>query len=161
MLKAINEKLAQVEFLLIGIDLLAMTALAFLQVLSRYVFKTSYPWLEEGVRFLMFWLTYLGVPLLIYKSNNVVIDFVPDLVREKAGFDITPVLDLAVLCFTVYFLVQTATFLQSTVFYAQKSQVMSLPMVAVYSVFAIGNGLAIFHACSNFVFRFQKWRKDP
>ena len=159
MLKALNEKLAQLESILIGVDLLAMTALAFLQVLSRYVFKTSYPWLEEMVRFLMFWLTYLGVPLLIYKSNNVTIDFVPELIHGKCRIDITPVLNLAVLIFTVYFLVQTAAFLQSTVFYDQRSQVMAMPMVIVYSVFAIGNGLAVFHSISNFIFQFQEWRK--
>lgn len=126
MLKTINEKLAKMESILIGLDLIIMTALAFLQVLSRYVFKNSYPWLEEVVRFLMFWLTYLGVPLLIYKSNNVSIDFVPEILREKCKIDIVPILNLAVLIFTVYFLIQTTIFLQSTIFYAQKSQVMEV-----------------------------------
>ena len=160
MLKRINDRLASVESVMIGFLILAMTALAFLQVLSRYVIKVSYPWLEEAVRFMMFWLTYMGVPLLIYKSGNINIDFFPEVVQKKLRLDITPALELIVLVFTVIFLKEIATFIQTTAFYEQKSQVMALPMTFVYSVFAIGNGLAIFHAISKFVFKFMDWRKS-
>ena len=160
MLKRINNRLASVESVMIGFLILAMTALAFLQVLSRYVIKVSYPWLEEAVRFMMFWLTYMGVPLLIYKSGNINIDFFPEVVQKKLRLDITPALELIVLVFTVIFLKEIATFIQTTAFYEQKSQVMALPMTFVYSVFAIGNGLAIFHAISKFVFKFMDWRKS-
>lgn len=160
MLKRINDRLASVESVMIGFLILAMTALAFLQVLSRYVLKVSYPWLEEAVRFMMFWLTYMGVPLLIYKSGNINIDFFPEIVQKKLRLDITPALELIVLVFTVIFLKEIATFIQTTAFYEQKSQVMALPMTFVYGVFAIGNGLAIFHAISKFVFKFMDWRKS-
>lgn len=160
MLRKINDTLASAESILIGVIILAMTALAFLQVLSRYVLKTSYPWLEEMVRFLMFWLTYMGVPLLIYKRGNVNIDMLPETVKEKLHFDITPILDLAVLLFTLFFLWEIAIFLSTTSFYNQRSQVMSLPMVQVYSVFAIGNVLAVFHAVSLYVFKLKEWRKN-
>ena len=160
MLKRINDRLASVESVMIGFLILAMTALAFLQVLSRYVIKVSYPWLEEAVRFMMFWLTYMGVPLLIYKSGNINIDFFPEVVQKKLRLDITPALELIVLVFTVIFLKEIATFIQTTAFYEQKSQVMALPMTFFYSVFAIGNGLAIFHAISKFVFKFMDWRKS-
>lgn len=160
MLRKINEKLAGAESVVIGIIMLAMTALAFLQVLSRYVLKTSYPWLEEAVRFLMFWLTYVGVPLLIYKSGNINIDMVAETLKKKWRIDIYPLLELSVLLFTLYFLKEIFAFIQTTAFYQQKSQVMALPMTAVYSVFAIGNVLAVFHAVSNFIFRFTEWRKN-
>lgn len=160
MLRKVNDILAGAEQFLIGLDILVMTAMAFLQVLSRYVFKTSYPWLEEAVRLLMFWLTYLGVPLLIYKSNNVAIDFIPEAVEKKFKFSFAPILNLIVLMFVLYFLSQTFTFLKTTMFYNQKSQVMSIPMVLVYSVFAIGNILAVFHSVSNFIFNFMDRRKN-
>lgn len=160
MLKRINDHLAKAEFCAIGVILLAMTALAFLQVLSRYILKTSYPWLEEAVRFLMFWLTYIGVPLLIYKSGNIHIDFIPELLRDKLKIDITPIIDLAVLIFMLYFLKQATIFIQATAFYAQKSQVMSLPMQYIYSVFVIGNTLAVFHAVSTYILKIMEWRKN-
>lgn len=156
MLRKINEMLAKAENGAIAVLLLAMTALAFLQVLSRHITKTSYPWLEEVVRFMMFWLTYMGLPLLIYKSGNINIDFIPELIKGKLHIDIYPILELLVLLFTLFFLKEVATFLQTTTFYQQKSQVMGMSMTLVYSVFAIGNVLAVFHSVSNFVFRMQE-----
>lgn len=158
MLRKINDKLAAAESVFIGIVILAMTALAFLQVLSRYVMKTSYPWLEEVVKFMMFWMTYIGLPLLIYKSGNINIDFFPELCKKKLHFDITPILDFVILVFTLFFLKEIFEFLKTTEFYHQKSQVMSLSMTFIYSVFAIGNILAVFHSVSNFVFRIADWR---
>lgn len=160
MLRKINDALAKAENVSIAILLLAMTALAFLQVLSRYILKTSYPWLEEVVRFMMFWLTYMGVPLLVYKSENINIDFIPEIIKRKLHFDIYPILELMILAFILLFLKETAVFLKTTEFYHQKSQVMAAPMTFIYSVFAIGNGLAVFHAISNFVFRLTERRKE-
>ena len=160
MLRKINDNLAKGESIAIGILMLAMTALAFLQVLSRYVLKTSYPWLEEVVKFMMFWMTYLGVPLLIYKGGNINIDFIPGLIKKVFHIDITPLINLIVLIFILVFLKETGVFLKTTAFYQQKSQVMAIPMTFVYSVFAIGNILAVFHSISNFIFRVQDWRKQ-
>lgn len=158
MLEKINQGLERMESAVIGVILLAMTLLAFTQVLSRYIIHVSFPWLEEAVRFLMFWLCYMGVALLARKSANINIDVLPDFLKKKFHLNIEPLIQLGVLAFTLIFLWYAAVFLSTTHFYAQKSQVMSLPMEWVYSVFVIGNGLAVFHLISNLIAGFKEWR---
>lgn len=160
MLEKVNTFFEKLESNCIGWILIAMSLLAFTQVVSRYVTHTSLPWLEESVRFLMFWLCYMGVPLLICRASNITIDILPDQLKKRFHINIFPAIDFVVFLFTLVFLRFTWQFLMTASRYAQKSEVMNLPMVLVYSIFLIGNVLAVFHMIFHLISTFHKRRAE-
>jgi TRAP-type C4-dicarboxylate transport system permease small subunit len=54
---------------------MAMTGLAILQVVLRYVFTASLIWVEEVSVIIMLWMTWLGVTVLWLTQSHIAVDF--------------------------------------------------------------------------------------
>lgn len=67
---------------LLGLSVMAITVLVFIQVLSRYVFKTSLKGVEEVPVFLMIICVYLASGLLAKDNKHIKIDMVQLFVKN-------------------------------------------------------------------------------
>lgn len=73
----IDRRLLQFNRLLMMGALAAMTAIVFASVTIRFVSDYSIPWAEEVARYLMVWLTFLGVGPVLRYGGHVAIDSLP------------------------------------------------------------------------------------
>jgi C4-dicarboxylate transporter, DctQ subunit len=75
---------------IIGVGLLTSVILVFLNVILRYVFKSSSTWIEEAVRYLIIWVTFIGSAVCFRKSSHMGIDLIFSLTkgRVKKGIEI-------------------------------------------------------------------------
>lgn len=82
--------LEKIEENLIGIGLLASILLVFVNVVLRYVFKSSSTWIEEVVRYLIIWVTFIGSAICFRKGSHMGIDLIFSLTkgRVKKGIEI-------------------------------------------------------------------------
>ena len=82
--------LEKIEEHIIGIGLLASILLVFANVVLRYIFKSSSTWIEEVVRYLIIWVTFIGSAICFRKGSHMGIDLIFSLTkgRVKKGIEI-------------------------------------------------------------------------
>ncbi|PIE54408.1 MAG: C4-dicarboxylate ABC transporter substrate-binding protein [Dethiosulfovibrio peptidovorans] len=51
--------------------LVAMVVIVFLQVLFRFVIRSSLPWSEEAARYILVWLSFLGASIAVRRHGHV------------------------------------------------------------------------------------------
>lgn len=79
-LKFLNE----IEDNFCAIVLAIMTVLAFINVIARYVFLASFPWVEELNRLGLVILTYIGAATALKKHAHLGLSIVTDVLPKKA-----------------------------------------------------------------------------
>lgn len=82
-MKRINNVIRKFESLTVAIGLLGITALIFLNVLLRYIFKNSFTWAEELSRYLLVWITFIGGSLAVRDNVHVNMDLLLNNINIK------------------------------------------------------------------------------
>lgn len=123
-----------------------MTVTVFLQVGSRYWLPTPVTWSEELAKFLLMWISYLGIASVFYYGKQIRIDLVDHFLpaRVKKWVDLI-VTDVAGLVFCIFFLNYLTQFMQRQLQFQQKSPVMGIPMYVTLIPFFLGAVIAGFH----------------
>lgn len=73
--------LAEVEAYITAIVLAAMVSINLLEIISRYIFKHSFMWVQELSLFMVCWLVYLGAAYIYCSSELLKVDFLYDKTR--------------------------------------------------------------------------------
>lgn len=81
---------------------IAFATLLALQVGLRHLSDTPLFWVEELCRFLLIWLTFMGSALAWGRRGHISIDFVLDLVGDRAVAGILVAVDVIMLGFAVW-----------------------------------------------------------
>ncbi|GLO62691.1 hypothetical protein MACH09_31990 [Vibrio sp. MACH09] len=77
-LNKINAPIANFAAQVSGILLLVMTVIVLLQVGCRYILNIPLSWTDESSRFLMIYMTYLCLPIVYLRDQNIAMTFVTD-----------------------------------------------------------------------------------
>jgi TRAP-type C4-dicarboxylate transport system permease small subunit len=131
----------KINELLCIIALTIMVILVFSQVLGRYVFGWSVSWGEELTRFLLVWISFLGVALAAKKRANINIDAFVNLLHGKAKIAVDVLGDNLNLAFWVYVGLSGISMLTQNG--DQSSPAMQVPMSVIYIAIPVC-GLLIF-----------------
>lgn len=145
----INGTIVRLEGRLIAVLLVCMSVLAVLQVITRYVFVYSILWLEELTRYMMVWLTLIGASVALSQNDNIRIDVLPLIFRQKLGVNFYPLINCVELAFSLVAAWYSLELVLYTNQSGQLSPAMRLPMACVYSSFLAGSLLMIFHSVVN------------
>ena len=84
--------------------LVAMSAIVFGNVITRYLLNTTWGWYEEVSRFLLIWIVFLGAVVAMIRSDHLGIDllplvFSPRVCRAMAVLtDVLVLVALAIMC---------------------------------------------------------------
>lgn len=144
MIHKINNILLELEKKSIAVVLIIMVILSFTQVVSRYVFKFSFPWIEETTRYLMIWLTYIGTAYVCAINQHISVDILPEYLKKKQiKYDVF--INLVILVFTIIFFVICMKFLSQGIASGQLTPATQIPKWTMHCSMAIGSVLAIFH----------------
>ncbi|MBM7715893.1 TRAP transporter small permease [Siminovitchia sp. FSL H7-0308] len=64
--------------------LVIMTVIMFVEVVARYIFGTSFMWIEELTRYLFIWLTFTGAAYVTATQSHIKVDATLALFPKKA-----------------------------------------------------------------------------
>ena len=81
-LKKINAPIANITAQFSGILLLIMTVIVLLQVGCRYILNIPLSWTDETSRFMMIYMTYLCLPIVYLRDQNIAMTFVTDKFKD-------------------------------------------------------------------------------
>ena len=155
----LDKKIAKCEATIIGVLLLVMSAVAFIQVLTRYCFFYSIVWSEEVTRYCMIWMTFIGTAFAVSKQEHINIDMMSTWLKAKTGFDIRHILNIFIFIFALFCVYYGWNLVISTQASGQLTPALRIPMYWVYLVMEFSLALTAFHALVR-VIDFSVSKKD-
>ncbi len=78
-----NKSIFAIEGLFCVLLLVIMTVIMFIEVVGRYVFGTSFMWIEELTRYLFIWLTFISAAYVTATQSHIKIEAALGLFPEK------------------------------------------------------------------------------
>ncbi|KKM09067.1 hypothetical protein SY88_20670 [Clostridiales bacterium PH28_bin88] len=147
--------LAKGEGIFVGVLLVVMSLAAFVQVLTRYVFKIPLPWIEEFIRYLMIWMVFVGGGLAVTTKSHLAIDVMEVILPRKISRVVSVVIDLVVLVFAVIFGYMSYQFMSSQIQLGQVSPALQVSMGWVDAAMLAGGILIAIHTVERLVNQFK------
>jgi TRAP-type C4-dicarboxylate transport system permease small subunit len=127
--------------------LIAIAAVAFMQVVFRYVVRVSLDWSEELARFLFMWLAGLGAAYAFKTRSHFALTFVVDRFPRGARRLAAHAVVLVVCVLLVVFTYQAVKYTWSV-----RNQIapgMQISMAVPYSSAAVGGALMLYYVIRN------------
>ncbi len=159
LLETIDKRLSKAEAVMIGLLLLFMSAVAFLQVITRYCFFHSLVWSEEISRYCMVWLTFIGASLAVSKQEHINIDLFSKQLNNFCRFDFRLILNILILIFLVCCIFYGINLVISTYEGVQMTPAIGFPMFIVYLIVVLALIAAAFHAAVRIILFFSGEKK--
>lgn len=126
----------------IAVTLMAfMTIIIFIQVIMRYIFKSSLSWSEEIARYLFVWLAYLAIPYSIKLRKHVKIEAALYLFPKKLRPSVVIVGDIVTLCWSIFVICTSWILTQKLFGSGQTSPAIGIPMYVIYFAPCLGYAL--------------------
>lgn len=122
-----------------AILLFGMVVLIFLQIVSRLLLESSFPWTEEVARFMMIWLTFLGTAFAFQYGAHIGVEFFVEKFPKMLRAIVQVIVGIICLSFFVLLIVKGYELASGAL--VQTSPALNVPMGYVYSVIPISGVL--------------------
>lgn len=129
-----------------------------LQVVARFVLKTSMPWTEETARYALIWMTFLGSAFAAKRGTHIRVDILESLMK-KNGHYMRAVAFLIFFAFTVMMTIAGIKICMALAITPQYSTILKIPMMDVYLALPVGMGLTAFRIIQKMWRDFRKNRE--
>ncbi|MGE0718618.1 MAG: TRAP transporter small permease [Alphaproteobacteria bacterium] len=143
MLARIDSAVLALNRLLLMAALAAMAAIVFVNVALRYLTADSLVWAEEVARYLMIWLTFLGIGPVARVGGHIAIDNLQDALPAPAARVLRAAVMALLLAFCAFLVWVGVGFVERT--WIQTTPVMEIPFGLVATTMPIGFALALWH----------------
>jgi len=158
-METLFKKLRAVLYWISVTSMTVMLGLIFLQVVTRYIFGTTFEWSEELARFLFVWVVFLGSALIMGESGHLAVQILPTkLAGTTAGLLLEVFVNLCSYAFTLLLLVQGAK--MTSVMTFQVAPGLGIPMSLVYSIIPISAFLMLLYLLKDTVRIFNKFKEQ-
>lgn len=137
------KKLNKLEEFIIAILMLISSALVFINVILRQ-FSMGVPWTEELIRYLIIWITFLGMSTCVREGTHISIDAIPEMLKGKAKRFLEGAVYLLCIVFSVLMTWYSYVFLDKLSDAGQLSPALGVPMHYFYVVILISSFVIIF-----------------
>ena len=133
-MKTVSRFLASFETTFSQLLLVFLSVLLSIQIVNRYLFSTSFVWLEEIARVSFVWLVYFAVAGAARENRHIEIGVV-DLFVSPSGLKVIKLLaDILVIVFDLVIVWLGILLIWSTIQYGDRSPVTEIPMGFIYAV---------------------------
>lgn len=148
-MKSFNNFLSKIEQYFVGILLLAIAFLLFINVVLRF-FGSSLVWSEEVARYSIVWLTFIGSSVCVYKGAHIGVDAIMNVLSEKGKKILLLITILMSIVFTILFTYFSFVITKNVFTTNQVSSTIKVPMVYVYGAMPVGGILMLIRYIQEF-----------
>ena len=143
--------LERVEFLFLSGCMLIATLLLFVNVVLRYFFHSAIFWVEEVLRYLFVWITFIGAATCVRQKAHISLDTVVLVLPPRLQTPFLRFGNLVVIALSFFLTVYSTNFVLETKAGGQVSSTMgTFPMYIIYSCLPIGFFLIGVASCQDF-----------
>ncbi len=125
------------------ITIVGMTAIIFVQVVARVVFKWSSPAMEEAARFIMIWSIFIGAVVSAREDSHICMGSFVKTAKGEALFNV--ISKLVTFLFLCVFVKWSFDYARYSLQKEMNSIVLDVPMIVVHSCFLVTGTLMTFH----------------
>lgn len=143
MIDRLDRALVRVNQAILIALLAAMSVIVFANVALRFLTDESIVWAEEAARYMMIWLTFLGMGLVYRYGGHLAVDNLQDVLPSRAARWLRVVILVLVAVFGVMMMWIGANHVDRT--WIQTTPVLQLPFGLVYTAMPVGSLLLILH----------------
>lgn len=116
------------------------------QVFSRYILNAPSTFTDEMARFLLIWVSLLGVAYLTGQNQHIAIDILPQKLKPAARLKLGILINILIICFVFSVLVLGGSLLvYNTFIYMQLTPTLQIPMASIYLIAPICGVLIIYY----------------
>lgn len=144
-------KLRFVEDNVTAIIVLFATLLLFVNVIMRYVFRNSFYWAEELIRYILIWISFIGAAIAFRNESHFGVDLIFRVKSAAFAKAVRLINDIGcfVFCgFVCYYGLKMVTFNMGT---GQISPAMQIPLWQVYLIIPLSGFVSMFYIAANFI----------
>ncbi len=116
-------------------------AIAFVQVVSRFVLNHSLYWSEEMCRYMFVWMVFLGSGIGLLHRRHITIDVVPNLIPKAFKKYYNAAIDLIIIAFSVLVIAYGYGFAERGM--RQGSPAMQIPLGYIYYGIVVGGAVML------------------
>lgn len=130
----------EIEENCIGFFLLIMLFSVLLQIISRYIMRSPFPWTEELARYSYVWLTFIGVGFGIKNRNHITMTIFVEKLPIHLQHIVRLIVNIIIIVMLIYILPSNFLFAMRT---TRVSGALEIPMPFVYMGVIIGLVIAL------------------
>lgn len=135
----------RIEEAFVGICLLAVTIVLFVNIVLRFGFSANTNWAEEVIRYGMIWITFIGAAICFRRGLHVGIDFFLDYLSKKWGAIIALVVNLFSIVFMAFIFYYSIELVKFSIDSGQITPSLQIKMFYIYLAIPIGALLSLIH----------------
>ena len=135
--------LRNLEEIIVGTLVAAMSIIAVTNVIARYVFNSPIPWAEDFASCCFIWLVFFGALLCTKQKRHLVVDVVLIVLPARLRSIFRLVVDLFVLALMVLLVYYGSVLMQAT---TQRTMSLGIPKYYIYSVVPITAALGFLYS---------------
>lgn len=111
-----------------------LTVILSVQIVNRYIFSTSFVWLEEIARISFVWLIYFSVAAAARENDHIRVGIIDMFVSPKTLRWINYLADFLVIIFNIVIVWFGIQLIISSITYGDRTPVTDIPMGFIYAV---------------------------
>lgn len=134
---------SKIEEHICAIGLLSTIALVFANVVLRYIFKSSSSWVEEAVRYITIWFTFIGAAICFKRGTHMGIDLILTLTKGKVKKGIQLFGVITSILFMLFLLVYGIQLVIFTMKSGQISPALEIPLFWIFIGVPLGAFLSL------------------
>lgn len=142
--------------MIIGFGLISISVMIFINVICRYFFGFTIIWAEELSRYVVVWVTFIGVGACARYSDHITIDVfvnkLPPIGKKWILFIMKVIILVSAFALTYIGILSTYTLFVS----GNKSATIGFPIWLIYTSVPIGFALLIYHSIRGF----RNWKLE-
>lgn len=133
-----SARIVRVEEAIIGLMMLAITGVIFVNVIRRYFFDSGLSWAEEFSRYTVVWMTFVGASVCVYRGIHIVVDIWADRLGKWLDRGCVVLAHLISITFCLAMLVLGTRITLKVMLLSQKTIALGMPMWLVYAAIPVG-----------------------
>lgn len=147
--------LNKLEEYFLGISILIITGILFMNVVLRYLFNSSIEWAEEFTRYGVMWITFIGASVCIYKGAHLGIDTLISALEKRGIRFLTFLVYIVATIFSFLFFYLSLLMTIKIYETGQLSAVLRIPMFYVYAALPLSGLLMTLRFIQQIILEFQ------
>lgn len=144
------QKLNRLEEVIIAILMLISAVLVFINVFLRQL-SMGMPWTEELIRYMIIWITFLGMSACVREGSHISIEAIPDLMKGTAKKWLQAAIYFFCIVFSLAMTWYSFQYLSKMSSTGQLSPALGVPMYYFYIVILISSFMIVFRYANKFI----------
>src|SRR5690625_3729423 len=128
---------------IIGIALMIVTFLLFINIILRFFFSSGITWAEEFIRYSIIWITFIGASVCFQRGSHIAVDLLIDFVPKKMKKLLATIIHLLSIVFMIFIIIygiELVVFSKET---GHLAAALQIEMYWIYLAMPVGAALSL------------------